>query len=105
MASPTEPLSLTGSIAHLNESWGNLTTSFVADDLETLGVEIGDQLLIKAGRKTQVVTLAQHYSLLPQGEGAAYLTPDGYLVLQVNGESLAKKLRVKASDELTLLKN
>ncbi|MGJ8724626.1 MAG: SAM hydroxide adenosyltransferase [Roseibacillus sp.] len=101
----TAQVSLTGSITHLNESWGNLTTSFVASDLETLGVKLNDELLITSGDNEQVVTLTQHYSLLPQGKGAAYLTPNGYLVLQINGKNLAKELNTEASDKLTLSKN
>ena len=101
----TAKVSLTGTISHLNESWGNLTTTFVASDLKTLGVELGDSLLITAGEKTQVVTLTRHYSLLPQGKGAAYLTPDGYLVLQINGKNLAKTLQVSALDKVSLLRN
>ena len=100
----TAKVSLTGTINHLNESWGNLTTSFVASDLETLGIELGDSLLVTAGNKKQGVTLTQHYSLLPQGKGAAFLTPNGYLVLQINGQHLAKKLKVSAHDKVVLTK-
>ena len=97
-------VSLTGAITHLNESWGNLTTSFVASDLQTLEVKLGDRLLVTSGANKQVVTLTQHYSLLPQGKGAAYLTPNGYLMLQINGKSLAEKLKVTTSDKVTLSK-
>lgn len=100
----TAKISITGSITHLSESWGNLTTSFVSDDLETLDVKLKDTLIVCAGDATYAVTLTQHYSLLSQGKGAAYLSPDGFLVLQINGGNLAKKLGVTSSDELTISK-
>lgn len=100
----TARITMTGNITYLNESWGNLTTSFVSDDLETLDVKLKDTLVVSAGNATQVVTLIEHYSLLPQGKGAAYLSPDGFLVLQINGGNLAKKLGVKSSDEVTISK-
>lgn len=97
-------ISLTGTITHLNESWGNLTTSFVASDVKTLQVKLGDKLLVSTGSANQVVTLTEHYSLLPQGQGAAFLTPDGYLVLQINGKNLARKLGATSSDPVTISK-
>lgn len=100
----TATITMTGSITHLNESWGNLTTSFVADDLRTLGVKLKDTILVSAGDATQSLTYVQHYTLLPQGQGAAYLSADGYLVLQINGSNLAKALGVKHSDKLSLSK-
>ncbi len=100
----TARISMTGSITHLSESWGNLTTSFVSDDLETLNAKLKDTLIVSAGDATEAVTLIQHYSLLPQGKGAAYLSPDGFLVLQINGGNLAKKLGVTSSDEVTISK-
>ena len=101
----TAKVSLTGTISYLNESWGNLTTSFVAGDLQTLGAKLDDKLLITVGDKEQTVTLTRHYSLLPQGQGAAYLNPEGYLVVQINGQHLAKKIKARTSDKLTLTKN
>lgn len=100
----TARIVMTGSVTYLNESWGNLTTSFVSDDLQTLGVKLKDTLVVSAGDATQAVTLTQHYSLLPQGNGAAYISPDGFLVLQINGGNLAKKLGVKSSEEVTISK-
>lgn len=100
----TATIAITGSITHLNESWGNLTTSYVSDDLMTLNAKLNDTLVVRAGESTQVVTLVQHYSLMAEKNGAAYLSPDGFLVLQINGGNLAKKLGVKSLDKLTISK-
>jgi pimeloyl-ACP methyl ester carboxylesterase len=100
----TSIISITGSISHLNESWGNLTTSYVSDDLMILNAKLNDTLVIRAGEATQVVTLVQHHSLMPEKSGVAYLSPDGFLVLQINGGNLAKKLGVKNLDKLTISK-
>ncbi|WP_411845867.1 SAM hydroxide adenosyltransferase [Roseibacillus persicicus] len=95
-------ISLTGTVTHLNESWGNLTTSFVASDLETLGAKLNDSLVVSAGGKSHTVTLTSHYSLLPQGRGAAYLEPDGHLILQINGQNLAQQLGITQPGKITL---
>jgi hypothetical protein len=100
----TAVISMAGSITHLSESWGNLTTSFVADDLATLKMKLNEALIVRVGEATQDLTLVQHYSLVPQKQGAAYLSPDGFLVLQINGDNLAKKLGVKSLDKLTISK-
>ncbi len=100
----TARITMTGSITYLSESWGSLTTSFVSDDLSSLGVKLKDTFVVSAGDTSQVVTLTEHYSLLPQEKGAAYLSPDGFLVFQINGANLAKKLGVKNSDEITISK-
>jgi len=100
----TASISMNGAITNLSESWGNLTTSFVSSDLETLGVKLKDKLVVSAGDATEIVTLTRHYSLLPQGKGAAYVSPDGFLVLQINGGNLAKKLGVTGSDKVTISK-
>jgi pimeloyl-ACP methyl ester carboxylesterase len=100
----TARITMTGNITHIHEAWGNLTTSFVSDDLQTLDVKLKDMIVVSAGDATQAVTFTQHYSLLPQGEGAAFISPDGFLVLQINGGNLAKKLGVTCSDEVTISK-
>jgi hypothetical protein len=97
-------IAMTGSITHLSESWGNLTTSFVSDDLQSLDVKLSDTIVVSAGDTTQAVTFTQHYSLLPQGKGAAFISPDGFLVLQINGGNLAEKLGVTRADEVTISK-
>ncbi len=100
----TATITITGSITHLSESWGTLTTSFVSDDLMALNAKLKDTLEVRAGEATQVVTLVEHYSLMSEKSGAAYLSPDGFLVLQINGDNLAKKLGVKNSDKITISK-
>ena len=100
----TATITLTGSITHLNESWGNLTTSFVEDDLRKLGVKLKDTILVSAGDATQSVTFVEHYTHLAQGQGAAYISADGFLVLQINGSNLAKALGVKHLDKVSISK-
>lgn len=94
--------SLIGKASHVSGSWGNITTTFVNGDLKKLGVELQDKLIVSTGEKSQILILARHYNEVPQGKGAAFLTPEGYLRVQLNGGSLAKKLGVEKDAELTL---
>jgi len=94
--------SLIGKASRVSESWGNITSTYVKSDLETLGAKLNDKLLLSVGTKSQILIVARHYSEVPRGKGAVYITPEGYLQLMISGNSLAKKLDVKEGDKLTL---
>ncbi len=93
---------LMGKASRVSESWGNITSTYVKSDLETLGAKLNDKLLLTVGNKSQILIVARHYSEVPRGKGAAYITPEGYLQLMISGDSLAKKLDVKKEDKLSL---
>lgn len=103
---PDQPSTATkaviGKVGHISESWGNITTTYVSGDLKTLGADLMDKLVIRAGTKSETLILAQHYSEVPRGNGAAYISPEGYLRIQIFGKSLAKKLGVKKGEQLIL---
>ena len=98
----TAKFAVIGKAERVSESWGNITTSFVADDLKALGVALKDEILVMAGTKSETLTLARHYSEIAYGKGVGYVTPEGYVQIQFFGSNLAKKLGVKTGDELIL---
>ncbi len=89
-------------ITHVVGSWGNLSTGFVAADLEALGLKLGDTALFKRDDTTLEATVCRYRSDVPEGKTAAYITPDGWLAIVVNGGNAAQALGVKVGDVLTL---
>lgn len=94
---------LASKINFVTESWGNLSTDFVAADLETLGLKIGDKATVKSGGKSLVATVARYWSEVNREEAAIYVTPSGRLGVVINGGRAAEALGVKVGDAVELL--
>jgi len=95
---------LLGNIRMASESWGNLTTAFVATDLETLGLKLGERATISSGDNKLEVVVANSRSDAEQGKGVLYITPNGWVILRINGGNAAKALGVKTGDSIRLSK-
>jgi len=98
----TATTALIGKASHVGKAWGNITTTYVSSDLKTLGAKLKDRLRVTVGTKSETFILARHYSEVPIGKGVAFITPEGYLSIQIFGKSLAKKLGAKEGDQLIL---
>lgn len=95
---------LTGKIRMASESWGNLSTGFVAADLESLGLKIGDKATVSSGGKKLEVSVVNYRSDVEQGKAAIYLTPNGWVLVMINGGNAANALGVKTGDPIQLSK-
>lgn len=95
---------LEGGIRMASESWGNLSTDLVAADLETLGLKLGDKAVVSHGENKLEVSVVNYRSDVEQGKGALYLTPNGWIMVMLNGGNAAKSLGVKTGDKIRLLK-
>lgn len=93
---------LQGKITHINASWGNITTSFTLADVHSLKLKLKDSFIVKSPSSKLKVTLAQHYSELPAGAPVAFVTPNGYLRVQINRQSAAQVLKVKINDPISI---
>lgn len=93
---------LSGNIRMASESWGNLSTAFVAADLESLGLQLGDKAVVSNGEIKLEVSVVNYRSDAEQGKGALYLTPNGWIVVMINGGNAAKALGVKTGDSVRL---
>lgn len=93
---------LEGSVTHVAGSWGNLTTSFVQSDLDGLKLSWRDHLVVESDAGRLAATLARHYSELPNGAAVAYVTPEGWLRLQINGKRASEVLKVAEGDKIRL---
>lgn len=95
---------LSGGIRNVSESWGNISTAFVAADLQTLGLKTGDDAVVSNGSNKVSVKVVGFRSDVGQGKGALYLTPNGWIVITINGGNAAKALGVKGGDRIRLSK-
>lgn len=95
---------LTGKIRMASESWGNLSTAFVAADLESIGLKIGDKAVVSNGENKLEVSVVNYRSDAEQGKGALYLTPNGWVIVTINGGNAAKALGVTTGGEIRLSK-
>jgi len=93
---------LTGQITKVAESWGNLSTDLVAEDLKALGLKLGDKAELKGPKGTLEVTLARHWSEAERGKAVVYLSPEGWLGVAINGGRASEALGVKSGDALGL---
>ena len=95
---------LQGTIRQATESWGNLSTDFVAVDLEALGLKIGDKAIVTSESGKLGVTVVTYRSDAGEGKGVLYVSADGWVLVQIAGGNAAKALGVKSGDMLRISK-
>lgn len=93
---------LSGNIRMASESWGNLSTAFVAADLETLGLKLGDKAVVSNGENKLEVRVVNYRGDAEQDKGVVYVTPNGWIIVMINGGNAAKTLGVKTGDSIRL---
>ena len=74
------------------DQFGNLETTFVASDLERIGVELGDQLAVEACGGTAEVLVGHELFDVRPGEGVAFVSAGGHLIIAVSYGSAAEAL-------------
>lgn len=89
-------------VAHVDPIYGNITTNFVAADLEKIGAKPGDKLAIRSGTKAIEAAWVKAYADVPQGEWLALVTAEGRVVIARNLANAAAGLEVKAGDKVGL---
>jgi dienelactone hydrolase len=95
---------LEGKVTLASESWGNLSTGFVAADLTALGLKTGDKAMVSGSKGKLAVKVVGYRSDVASGEGALYLTPNGWVAVVINGGNAAKAIGVTTGDTLVLSK-
>ncbi|WP_264501302.1 SAM hydroxide adenosyltransferase [Luteolibacter flavescens] len=93
---------LSGKITFVSAGFGNLSSDLVSADLETLGVKVGDQVLVKSDAGEIVATVALYHSDVGEGHASVYVTPNGWLAIVINGGNAADALKVKKEDSVTI---
>lgn len=95
---------LEGKVTLASASWGNLSTGFVAADLTALGLKSGDMAVVSGSKGKLAVKVVGYRSDVAPGEGALYLTPNGWVAVVVNGGNAAKAIGVTTGDGVVLSK-
>jgi pimeloyl-ACP methyl ester carboxylesterase len=70
-----------GEAIRLVPVYGNFITSFVREDFETLGIEIGDRFALTAGDMTVSVLMGESYGDVGMGDWVGFWDADGYLLI------------------------
>lgn len=78
--------------------YGNFITNFVASDLETLDIHIGDQFHLRKGNRTISAKMGTTYSDVPVGEWVAFFDAEGYLLFCRNYRNAVESLETTEGD-------
>ena len=84
------------------DRFGNLITSLVSSDLESLGLRPGDRVRIEACVSTQDALLGEQLFDVRPGEWVSYLSPQGTLLIGKSFASSAKELGCDAGASVRL---
>ena len=95
--------SAAGTINRIRPLYGNVYSSFVANDMEALGVSIGDAFTLVHGESSFEVTYGKTYSDVPYGEWVAFIDPEGYVQLSRNYANAAETLGAALGDPILLI--
>ncbi|MEM9025425.1 MAG: SAM hydroxide adenosyltransferase [Verrucomicrobiota bacterium] len=88
----------------LRPLYGNIYTTFVASDLEALGIELSDSFQISHRDQLHTITYAQAYSDVPYGAWVAFIDPEGYIQVSRNYANAADTLGAEVGDPLLFLR-
>jgi S-adenosylmethionine hydrolase len=86
----------------LRPLYGNIYTHFVIEDLEALGISLGDSFTITHKKQTHPITFARAYSDVPYGEWVAFMDSEGYLQISRNYANAAETIGAAIDDPLMI---
>ena len=98
------PMVAAANIRLLRPLYGNIYTTFVASDLEALGIELSDSFQIQHRNQLHPITYAQAYSDVPYGAWVAFIDPEGYVQVSRNYANAADTLGAEVGDPLIFLR-
>ncbi|MEM8866835.1 MAG: SAM hydroxide adenosyltransferase [Verrucomicrobiota bacterium] len=93
-----------GAIRRLRPLYGNIYTSFVREDLESIGIQIGDTFLLSHRKQTHEITFAKAYSDVPYHAWVAFIDPEGYVQVSRNYANAAETIGAVKGDSLLFSK-
>lgn len=82
--------------------YGNFITGFVQEDMEALGIALGDQFHLRVGEQTVSVLMGADYGDVVVGEWVAFWEADGYLLFCRNYKNGVETLRVETDSEVEI---
>lgn len=94
-----------GYITRTRPLYGNIYTSFIANDMQQLGIERGDTFKLTHNNQTLIVTYATTYSDVPLGEWVAFIDPESYIQVSRNYKNATDTIGAVKGDALLLQTN
>lgn len=95
--------SAAGNIRRIRPLYGNLYTSFVAEDMQKLGIRLGGRFKLVHGETEHSVTFANSYSDVPELAWVAFVDPEGYVQISRNYANAAQTLNATQGDAILLI--
>ncbi|RCG22399.1 hypothetical protein DQ384_35310 [Sphaerisporangium album] len=74
------------------DRYGNVQLSVTADDLATLGIQVGDALAVSMGRRQITVPFRDTYAAVPPGDLVAFTDSAGMVSVAINSGDAAQRL-------------
>jgi pimeloyl-ACP methyl ester carboxylesterase len=107
-------LQATGKVLALENSFGDIVTSFTADDLDRIGTKVGDALQVNIRGRSYLASYRRMFTDVRTGDWIAIVLPDPGFEVPADGQgcvSIARKFEnaaasasAKVGDEITLVK-
>ena len=93
-----------GTVTRVDPPFGNLDTSFVESEVESLGIAAGNSFQVRCRDKVLDIVLGSNYGDVPRGEWVAGFSMQGTLKIARNLASAAEASGCKAGDSLFISK-
>ena len=93
-----------GTITRVEPPFGNLDTSLLDADVESLGIAIGNSFQVRCQDKVIDIVLASNYGDVPRGEWVAVVSMQGTLKIARSFASASEASGCKAGDSLFISK-
>lgn len=93
-----------GTVTRVDLPFGNLDTSLLEPDVESLGIAIGNSFQVRCQDKVIDIVLGSNYGDVPRGEWVAVFSMQGTLKIARNFASAAEASGCKAGDSVFISK-
>lgn len=93
-----------GTVTRVELPFGNLDTSFVESDVQSIGIASGDAFQVRCRDKAFDILLGKNFRDVPSGEWVAFSSLQGTLKIARNFASAAEASGCKAGDSLFVSK-
>lgn len=101
LAEFTERGSIKGSVLWI-DTYGNVQVNIAPEDLRTLGLSLGDEVLVGAGMDEFPITWGESYGSVEEGEGVLHVDSHGQMALGVRSGSAADEYGLAVGDPIVL---
>jgi len=88
-------------VLHVDD-FGNVITNVSISDLETIGLTLGDRVILKIGKKQLKLRFVRIYNEIPEEAVGCLLGSHGFLEIAIRMRNASKVIHVKPGSKLTI---